>query len=290
VIECAAASGLLRVQPAQRDALRATSRGTGDLIAAALDAGHDHFLIGLGGSATTDGGAGMAQALGFRLLDAAGLEIGPGGAALIGLARIDVSDVDPRLARAVFRAATDVTNPLCGPDGAAAVYGPQKGADPEAVTILDRALEHLAAVIARDLGVDIRDVAGAGAAGGLGAGVIAFLGGELLPGAALVGAAARIEERVRAADAVLTGEGRLDRQTAFGKAPGYVAAVARRLGRPVACVAGSRGDGFEESSNSFDIVEVASRAGVTSQGRPQDEVGAAAVQAVRRLMEAGLLR
>ena len=227
LIECAAASGLLRLEPHERDARRATTYGTGELVRTALRDGCRDLIIGLGGSATTDGGAGLAQALGFRLLDAAGRDLLPGGAALVDLAHIDATDADSALATARFAAATDVTNPLCGPNGAAFVYAPQKGADAAAVQELDAALARFAAVVQRDLGRDVRTVAGAGAAGGLGAGVIAFLDGALRPGAALVADAAGLEERLRQADLVFTGEGRLDGQTAFGKS-----APARRPSRP----------------------------------------------------------
>ena len=178
VIECAAASGLLRLRRDELDPRRAASYGTGELIAAALDEGIEELIVGLGGSATNDGGAGMAQALGFRLLDAAGRDIEPGGASLAGLDRIDASGAHAGLQRLRCFGATDVTNPLCGPTGASAVYGPQKGADAAAIEELDAALAHFAAIVKRDLGVDVLEMPGAGAAGGLGAGIIAFLGRE----------------------------------------------------------------------------------------------------------------
>ena len=256
VIECAAASGLLRLQPSELDPRRATTFGTGELVRAALDAGCDELILGLGGSATNDGGAGLAQALGFRLLDGGGRDLPPGGAALARLSRIDAAAALPVLAAARFLAATDVTNPLCGPSGAAAVYGPQKGADPAAVAELDAALARFAAVVQRDLGADIRDVAGAGAAGGLGGGAIAFLGAALRPGAALVGEAAGLEKRLGRADLVITAEGRLDGQTAFGKTPQHVARLARLAGRPVICLAGALGPGHERVVPLFDLVEV----------------------------------
>jgi glycerate 2-kinase len=282
VIECASASGLWRLTPAELDARRGSSFGTGELIAAALDSDCRRFIIGLGGSATNDGGAGMAQALGFRLLDASGEPLSPGGVSLANLDRIDVSDVDPAITHAAFLAATDVTNLLCGPAGASAVYGPQKGADEVAVRELDAALERLAEVIKRDLAVEVRDRPGAGAAGGLGAAVVAFLGGDLRPGAALVGEAAGLEERIRQADFVLTGEGRLDGQTSFGKAPLHVASLARATGRPVACVAGSLGHGHEALGASFDVIEVASAGSeaVPSREHARQQVGSAAVRAL----------
>jgi glycerate kinase len=254
VIECAAASGLLRLSPAELDPRRASTYGTGELIAAALDAGCRELIVGLGGSATNDGGAGMAQALGYRLLDGTGRDLERGGAALSKLARIDGKGANPSIEGARFLAATDVTNPLCGPDGASAVYGPQKGADNEAVRELDAALRHLADLVLRDLGVDVLDVAGAGAAGGLGAGVLAFLGARIESGAAVVGQAARLPQRVALADIVITGEGRLDGQTAFGKAPSYVAGLARAAGKPVICLPGSLGAGHEGVTSLFDAV------------------------------------
>lgn len=287
VVECASASGLLRLRPDELDPVRASSYGTGELIAAALDAGCTNVLIGLGGSATTDGGAGMAQALGFRLLDERGRDVTPGGAALSNLARIDVSDVDPALTHAVFAAATDVTNPLCGQEGAAAIYGPQKGASAEQVRQLDDGLRRLAEVMRKDLGVEVLDVEGAGAAGGLGAGVIAFLGGHLRPGAALIGEAAKLRQRVEAADFAVTGEGRLDGQTAFGKAPGHVAREARAAGKPIVCVAGALGPGHETAAPFFDAVEVTQGGGggaLPAKDEAARQVGDAAARGVRRLL------
>jgi glycerate kinase len=197
-------------------------------------------LVCIGGSATNDGGAGMAQAVGIRLLDAGGDEIGPGGAALRDLASIDVSGLDPAVARATFVVASDVANPLTGPSGASAVYGPQKGASPEDVALLDGALRHFAAVIARDLGLDVRDTPGAGAAGGLGAGLMAFLGGRLRPGVEMVMEAVGLRGRIERADLVITGEGRFDRQSMFGKAPAGVLRTAEELRVPAIVVCGQR--------------------------------------------------
>jgi len=245
VIEMAAASGLPLVPPDRRDPTRTTTRGTGELIQAALDLGARHLILGIGGSATVDGGAGMAQALGARLLDAAGRPIGPGGGELDRLARIDLSAMDPRLKAVRCEVACDVTNPLVGPRGAARVYGPQKGATPEMVERLDANLAHLADVIQRDLGLDVRDVPGAGAAGGLGAGLVAFLGATLRRGIELVIGAVRLEEKLRGADLVLVGEGRMDAQTAYGKVPVGVSRLAARMGIPAVALVGSLGDGFE---------------------------------------------
>jgi len=239
VIEMAAASGLPLVPSSRRDPRITSTRGTGELLRAALDAGCRAVILGIGGSATNDGGAGMAQALGARLLDHAGNELPPGGAALARLARIDVSGLDARLRATDVRVACDVTNPLCGPTGASAVYGPQKGATPEMVRALDAALAHYADVLHRDLGADVRDVPGAGAAGGLGAGLLAFAGAKLVPGAALVLDALNFAETMRGADLAITAEGRLDAQTAYGKAPGAVAAAARAVGARAIVLAGA---------------------------------------------------
>lgn len=239
VIEMAAASGLPLVPPGRRDPRITSTRGTGELLRAALDAGCRAVILGIGGSATNDGGAGMAQALGARLLDGEGNELAPGGAALTRLARIDVSGLDARLRATDVRVACDVTNPLCGPTGASAVYGPQKGASPEMVRALDAALAHYADVLRRDLSADVRDVPGAGAAGGLGAGLLAFAGAQLVPGAALVLDALNFAETMRGADLAITAEGRLDAQTAYGKAPGAVAAAARAAGARAIVLAGA---------------------------------------------------
>ncbi len=239
VVECAQACGLPLVPPEQRNPLVATTRGVGELIRAALDLGRTHLIIGLGGSATNDGGAGLAQALGARLLDAKGNELRPGPAQLMNLAHIDISRLDPRLAEVTVWAASDVTNPLCGPEGASAVYGPQKGASPEMVEVLDRALAHYAEVVAREVQVEVRTLPGAGAAGGLGAGVLAFCHAQLRSGANLVLERFGFEELLEAADIVFTGEGRIDAQLAFGKAVGAVALLSRKHGVPVIAFGGS---------------------------------------------------
>ena len=239
VIEMAAASGLPLVPRGRRNPLTATTRGTGELIASALDMGCRRFIIGIGGSATNDGGAGMAQALGIRLLDARGADIGPGGAELARLARIDASGLDVRASESEFLVACDVDNPLTGPRGASAVYGPQKGATPEMVEILDDALRNLAAVIRRDLGADVDGIPGAGAAGGLGAGLTAFLGARLKRGIEIVTETTRLGDKMKGAALVITGEGRTDFQTLFGKTPMGVASVAKSLGIPVVVISGS---------------------------------------------------
>lgn len=246
VIEMAAASGLVLVPKEQRNPLLTTSFGTGELIRSALDAGYRNLVIGIGGSATNDAGVGMLQALGARFLDAQGGEIGFGGAALARLKRIDVSALDPRLHDCRIEVACDVTNPLTGSTGAAAVFGPQKGATPEMVAELDKALAHFAAIVQSDLGRDIEQQPGAGAAGGMGAGLMAFLDAELRPGVAIVIEHIGLEEILAGADLVVTGEGRIDGQSVYGKAPIGVARIAQQQGVPVIALAGSLGEGYEE--------------------------------------------
>lgn len=291
VIECASASGLLRLRTDELDPRRGSSFGTGELIAAALDEGIEELIIGLGGSATNDGGAGMAQALGFRLLDADGKELEPGGAALARLDRIAGEGAHPGLRRLRVTGATDVRNPLCGPTGASAVYGPQKGADAAAIAELDAALAHFAAIVKRDLGLDVIAMPGAGAAGGLGAGLIAFLGASLESGAHVVGEAAGIAARILDADVVITGEGRLDGQTAFGKTPQYVAELATKAGKPVVCVAGFLGEGHESTLPLFDAVEALGD-GTGPLPSPEEaarQVAAASVRGVKTLIDRGLV-
>jgi glycerate kinase len=243
VIEMAAASGLELVPPAQRDPLRTTSYGTGELILNALNAGARRFVLGIGGSATNDGGAGMLQALGGRLTDSAGAELAVGGGALSGLARIDLSGLDARIKECVFDIACDVSNPLVGPQGASAIFGPQKGATPAMVARLDDNLRHYADIIARDLGKQVADVPGAGAGGGIGAAMLVFLDGRLRPGSEIVTAAVGLDAAVAGADLVITGEGRIDGQTIHGKTPIGVARVAQRHGKPVIAIAGSLSTG-----------------------------------------------
>ncbi len=238
VVEMATASGLWLLRREQYDAPRASTYGTGQLIRAALDAGCRHLIVGVGGSATVDGGAGMAEALGVRLLDHAGRPIGRGGDGLAALHRVDLSGRDPRLAAVEVTVACDVTNPLIGPEGAAAVFGPQKGASPEQVDLLERNLSHLADVLRRDLGVRVADLPGAGAAGGLAAGLIAFLGARVASGFETVAAAVGLAERLDGCDLVLTGEGRVDGQTLSGKVIAGVARAAASKGVPVVVLAG----------------------------------------------------
>ncbi|MDQ8572162.1 glycerate kinase [Klebsiella aerogenes] len=238
-IEMAAASGLESVPPTRRNPLLTTSWGTGELIRHALDAGVSQIIIGIGGSATNDGGAGMAQALGAKLLSAGQQQIAPGGGALETLARIDLSELDPRLADCRIDVACDVTNPLTGPQGASAVFGPQKGATAAMIERLDRGLQHFAQIIDRDLDIDVLNLEGGGAAGGMGEALYAFCGANLRPGIEIVTDALGLAELVADADLVITGEGRIDSQTIHGKVPVGVAKVAKRFNVPVIGIAGS---------------------------------------------------
>lgn len=241
VIEMAAASGLPLIRRDQRNPMRTTTYGTGELIRHALDLGMRQLIVGIGGSATNDGGAGMAMALGVRFLDESGQELPLGGAALARLDRIDASQLDARILGLRVEVACDVNNPLTGPTGASHIYGPQKGADARMAHELDAALERYAAVLERDLGKAVRDVPGAGAAGGLGAGLIAFLGAELKSGVDIVFSAIRLDQYLKDSDFVITGEGRIDRQDLFGKAPMAVAQRAHAIGIPTIAIVGSTG-------------------------------------------------
>ena len=238
VVELAEASGLKRLPGGRQAPTTATSRGTGELVRAALDLGCAQVVLGLGGSACTDGGAGMVQALGARLLDAAGAELPPGGAALARLDRVDLSGFDPRVAEAEFVVASDVDNPLLGPHGAAAVYGPQKGASPAEVALLDTALARWAALAGAATGVDAAGAPGAGAAGGVGYAALAFLRATVRSGIDYLLDLLEVRSALRGARLVVTGEGSLDEQTLRGKAPAGVAAAARAAGVPVVAVAG----------------------------------------------------
>ena len=245
VVELASASGYVLISPAMRDPRKTSTYGFGQLLEAARKAGVKSVIAGIGSSATNDGGVGMAQALGYRFLDAAGRELPRGGAALMRLERIDASGFDPGWRSVQVMVACDVTNPLTGPEGASAVYGPQKGADPQTVRMLDRALARLASVIERQYGKRVADIPGAGAAGGTGAGLMAFLDAKLVSGAALVVEASGFDRALAGAQLVITGEGRVDSQTAYGKAPGEVARRAQGAGVPVVLLAGSKGAGWE---------------------------------------------
>jgi glycerate kinase len=242
IIEMAAASGLALLKPSERNPIKTTTFGTGELIRHALSLNVNHILIGIGGSATNDGGMGVAQALGVRFLDAHGRKLDPGGGSLKKIDRIDISGIDSRLKHVKVEVACDVDNPLTGPHGAAKVYAPQKGATAAMVKELDAGLKHFASIIKRDVGADIETMPGSGAAGGLGGGLMAFLNGKLRPGIDIVIDSVKLAKRIKDCDLVITGEGRLDRQTAFGKTPHGVAKVAKQAGLPVIAICGSIGE------------------------------------------------
>jgi glycerate kinase len=246
VIEMARSSGLALLAPDERDPLNATTYGVGQVMKTALDAGFIRFIIGIGGSATNDGGAGMAQALGAKLLDSNGNELARGGAALAQIDRIVISGFDKRIANVAIDVACDVNNPLCGPTGASAIFGPQKGATPENVQALDAALKHFGEVMKRDLGKDVAEIPGAGAAGGLGAGLMGFANARLRLGADIVLEAVQLDKKLDGADLVVVGEGQFDRSTVFNKSPVAVAQRAKRRGIPVIGIAGSLGAGYHE--------------------------------------------
>ena len=245
IIEMAAASGLHLVPSEKRNPLHTTSYGTGELILAALDEGVEKIIVGIGGSATNDGGAGMLQALGALLLDANKQPIGAGGGCLQDLAAIDLSGLDKRLADVEIVVACDVDNPLCGEKGASAVFGPQKGATAEMVQALDSGLQHFAALAARDLGLDIQSPAGAGAAGGMGGGVLLLPDARLQAGVKIVMEAVGLAEKVQDADLVITGEGRMDAQSVHGKTPIGVAHTAKAFGKPVIAIVGCLREDYE---------------------------------------------
>ena len=246
VIEMAAASGIELLTRDERNPMRTTTYGTGQLMADAMKKACPKIIIGIGGSATNDGGMGMARALGYRFVDQEGNKVSWGGSSLADVAQIDLSDVNPLLAQTEILVACDVNNPLIGPRGASAVYGPQKGATPEMVAMLDRNLAHFAAIILRDLKVDVLSLPGSGAAGGLGAGLVAFAGARLQAGFDIVKEQTALEEAVRQADIVLTGEGKIDRQTKQGKTPWGVAQLALKHGKPLIAFAGFLGEGYRE--------------------------------------------
>ena len=243
VIEMAAASGLALVPAERRDPRITTTQGTGELIRDALARGRRRIILGIGGSATNDAGAGMAQALGFRLLDAAGADLPPGGAALARIARIDASAKHPAIDDTEVLVACDVDNVLCGPGGASQVFGPQKGASEAVAAELDAALARWGEIVEDQLGVSVHELPGGGAAGGLGAGLVAYVGARLGPGVDLVAEACGLSERMKGADLVITGEGRLDGQTASGKTPVGVARIAKEHGLAVVALAGALGEG-----------------------------------------------
>lgn len=245
VIEMAAASGLELLTPEERDPRFTTTYGTGELIKAALDMNVDQIIIGLGGSATNDGGAGMAQALGVKLLDEKGNELPVGGAALANLATIETDGIDKRLQQTKILLASDVTNPLTGPEGATRVFGKQKGATSSMIASLDASLEHYATVIKQQLGHDVTNVAGAGAAGGLGAGLLAFTDAKISSGIQTIIEMVGLADQIKTADYVLTGEGGIDFQTKFGKTPFGVAKIAKQYNKLCIVLAGYVGAGIE---------------------------------------------
>ena len=249
VLEMASASGLALVPVDQRNPLVTTTYGTGELLRAALNAGVKRIIAGIGGSATNDGGVGAAQAMGVAFLNNRGqpCPVPLTGGALFDVASIDVGDVEKRLRGVTLSVACDVANPLCGPLGAVAVYAPHKGATPDQVVLLDRNLAHLAAIVKRDLGKDILNLPGGGAAGGLGAGMVAFLKARLQSGVQIVMEATRLADRIADADLVITGEGRIDRQSMMGKVIGGVGQAARKAGVPVIALVGCVGQGAEET-------------------------------------------
>lgn len=290
VVEMAQASGLVLLRADERDPRIATTFGTGELLRAALDAGCRSVIVAVGGSATNDGGAGMAQALGVRFTDDRGDELRPGAKPLAWLARIDVSGLDGRLAETDVVIAADVTNPLCGQQGASYVYGPQKGADESTVAELDAALAHYAAVVRGQLGIDAATASGAGAAGGLAYGLIVFCGARVRPGFEVVAEAVGLTERVAASRLVITGEGRLDHQSSFGKTTIGISRVAREQGRPVIAIAGSIAEGAAEEGfdGVFAMGDGASVAESMRDARALLERTSA--YAMRDVLQRGLLR
>jgi glycerate kinase len=245
VIEMARTSGLALLTLEERDPLNATTYGLGEIIISALNEGFRKFIVGIGGSATNDAGAGMAQALGIKLVDQEGRNLVYGGAALQNLSTIDTSNIDQRVLESDFQVACDVNNPLTGPEGASAVYGPQKGATKENIRQLDSALSVLAEVTKRELGKDISNLEGAGAAGGLGAGMVAFVEGHLRAGVDIVLDTVNFAEKLKAADLVITGEGSMDFQTVYNKAPIGVARMAREKGIPTIGISGMLGENYQ---------------------------------------------
>jgi glycerate kinase len=284
VVEMARASGLHLVAEPRRDPARATTRGTGELLRAAARHRPARIIVCIGGSATNDAGAGMAQALGIRLLDEEGADLPPGGAALRRLARIDVTGLDREIRDLPVIVASDVDNPLTGPHGASAVYGPQKGASPDQAAALDEALAHFAAVVHRDLGIDVRDQPGAGAAGGLGAGLMAFLGARLRPGFDVVAEVLDLPRRLEAADVAVTGEGRFDRQTERGKAPLGVLRMAVETRCRTVMIAGQVEEGARPPAEL--VYSLVSRAGLAdAMARTRELLEEAAAEAASAVWE-----
>ena len=292
VVEMARSSGLALVPTDRRDPRVTTTYGLGELIDHALDEGFRSFILAIGGSATNEAGAGMAQALGVRLVDGRGNDLPHGGATLAELSRIEMAGLDPRVGDSTFDVACDVSNPLTGPEGASAVYGPQKGATPEMVRQLDAALGHFAEVVKADIGADIGKVPGSGAAGGLGGGMIAFLGGRLRAGVDIVLETVGLESRLDGANLVITGEGQVDFQTVYNKAPIGVARLAKERGIPVIAVAGSLGERFTDvHAHGIDAASAITRVPMSldeATGDAFDLVAGATEQAIR-MMKAGAI-
>ena len=268
VIEMAASSGLPLLKKEEQNPLITSTFGTGQLIKAALDENVNKIIVGIGGSATVDGGTGMAEALGVKVLDAAGKSLAPGGGDLGKLSRIDISGLDPRLEKVSILVACDVENPLTGKNGAARVYGPQKGATKEMVEILEAGLSHLAFKIREDLNKDVENEAGAGAAGGLGAGLLAFTNGKLMPGIDIALDNVNFDEEAKDADLIITGEGRIDHQTVFGKVPVGVATHAKKYKCPVIAIGGGADERLEELHK----LNIASYFSIINAILPEDKI------------------
>ena len=294
VIEMAQASGLVLVPPKRRNPLNTTTRGTGQIIKEALDKGYSRSIVGLGGSATNDGGVGMASALGVQFLDSEGKPLADGAAMLSELCHIDVSTIHPGLKLAEIIGATDVTNPLCGPTCASAVYGPQKGATTEIINRLDAALMHFATIIKSEMDIDVLDEPGSGAAGGMGAGLLAFASAELRSGIDMVCDVLEFEKHIKEADLVITGEGRSDASTVYDKAPMGVARKAKVHNVPTVVLAGSLGEGYEELYNHdiSAVVCIAARpmAFARSLARTEELLEAAADRTMRLLRLGAAIR
>ena len=297
VMDMASASGLTLVPDGQRDILAASTYGTGQLILAALDQGCRRIYLGIGGSATNDGGLGMAQALGARFTDSQGNSLGSGnlpsrpetflaGKHLAEVAAMDLSALDPRLAATEISVLCDVTNPLCGPSGAAYIYGPQKGAGPAEMALLDEGLAHLSGIVTRSIGLDNGNTPGAGAAGGLGFGLMTFTGAKLLPGIEFLLNASGFDEKAAKADLIITGEGRLDHQSAFGKTPAGIAQRGKALGVPVIALGGAIEGSLDQLYRAGVATAEAGVCAPMSLAEAMDGAGAYLEDAAERIMRA----
>lgn len=292
VLEMAAASGLPLVPPDQKDICRATTYGTGEMLKKAMDMGCKRIYIGIGGSATNDGGIGMAQALGAHFLDEQGHEVGLGGGVLQDIQTIDLSGMDSRLKETEITVMCDVDNPLCGPKGASAIYGPQKGATPELVSFLDHGLSHLIDIMAESGLPNLKDMPGSGAAGGLGMGLAAFTGAALRSGIEAVLDAANFTERLNWAHLVITGEGRIDEQSVFGKVPTGISKYAVRYKVPVIAIVGCIGHGasavYAHGINTIESCVYAPSTLEDALANAADNVEAAA-ERIMRAIEVGMM-